>query len=100
MRWHECECGYTNNRDLAAAEVITNRGLTQARVSRALESRPEGISKYVGTTTERKQPANKSASPGETPSIYAERSLLPGQLIGKCYAGKPIREDGKPALYR
>jgi len=100
IRWHECECGYTNNRDVAAAEVIRNRGLTQARVSRALESRPEGISKYAGTTAERKQPADKSASPGVSPGVSAGRSVLPGQLIGKCYAGKPIREDGKPALYR
>ncbi|MEA5520783.1 zinc ribbon domain-containing protein [Limnoraphis robusta] len=28
LRWHTCnECGYSNNRDVASAEVICNRGI-------------------------------------------------------------------------
>ena len=27
IRWHTCECGYVNNRDIASAEVIRNRGI-------------------------------------------------------------------------
>ena len=45
VRVHHCsECGYVGSRDAVSAEVIRNRGLTQARVSRALESRPRGLS--------------------------------------------------------
>ena len=30
IRWHTCtECGYSNNRDIASAEVIRNRGITK-----------------------------------------------------------------------
>ena len=45
IRTHHCpECNYLGARDVVSAEVIRNRGLTQARVSRALESRPQGTS--------------------------------------------------------
>jgi len=68
IRWHECQCGYSNNRDVAAAEIIRNRGIEQ----------------YVPVGSgERKPPAE---------------SVLPGQLLGKCYAGIPVREDRKPIL--
>ncbi|MFP4134952.1 MAG: hypothetical protein ACLFTJ_12460, partial [Halothece sp.] len=36
MRVHHCpECGYVGSRDVVSAEVIRNRGLTQARSDRA-----------------------------------------------------------------
>ena len=55
VRVHHCpECQYIAPRDVVAAEVIRNRGLTQARVSRALESRPEGLS-AVGTPVDIKR---------------------------------------------
>jgi len=39
VRVHHCpECGYVGSRDVVSAEVIRNRGLSQARVSRASES--------------------------------------------------------------
>ena len=84
IRWHTCtECGYSNNRDVASSEVIRNRGIKQ----------------YPGTTGERKPPANKSVSPGETPGVHTGRGVLSGILnLDKCYAGMPNCEVGKPAL--
>ena len=47
IRWHTCnECGYSNNRDVASAEVICNRG----------------TNKYPGITGERKPPADSVLS--------------------------------------
>lgn len=68
IRWHDCTCGYSNNRDVASAQVIRNRGIEQ----------------YPGTTGEWKPSAE---------------SVLPGLLLGKCYAEKPICEDRKLTLY-
>ena len=31
VRWHHCECGYSNNRDVASAEVIRNRAIVMTR---------------------------------------------------------------------
>ncbi|NEO35418.1 MAG: transposase [Moorea sp. SIOASIH] len=70
IRWHTCtECGYSNNRDVASAEVIRNRG----------------IEKYPRTIGERKPPAI-----GVLSGIFN---------LDKCYAGIPNCEIGKPALY-
>jgi putative transposase len=68
IRWHTCkECGYENNRDVASAEVIRNRGTNQ----------------YPRTIGERKLPANSVLS-----------GVL---CLDKCYAGMPNCEIGKPA---
>jgi putative transposase len=76
IRWHTCtECGYSNNRDVAAAVVIRNRGIEKFTLS--------GDEMYPGTTGKRKPPAN---------------SVLSGILnLDKCYAGMPNCEVGKPA---
>ncbi len=84
IRWHTCdECGYSNNRDIASAEVICHRG----------------IDKYPRTIGERKLPANKSVSPGVSPGVHTGRSVLSGILnLDKCYAGMLNCEIEKPAL--
>ena len=70
IRWHECsECSYSNNRDVAAAEVIRNRG----------------TDKYPRIFGERKPPADSVLSGT-------------GDSLDKCYAGMPNREIGKPTL--
>ncbi|WAN69088.1 transposase [Moorena producens JHB] len=68
IRWHTCdECGYSNNRDVASAQVICNRG----------------IDKYPRTIGERKLPANGVLS-----------GVL---CLDKCYAGTLNCEVEKPA---
>ena len=76
IRWHTCdECGYSNNRDVASAEVICNRGTQKLALSRA--------EMYPRTIGERKLPAN---------------SVLSGVLyLDKCYAGMLNCEVKKPA---
>ena len=69
-RNHSCvECRYQTTRDHASAQVIQQRGL-----------------KSVPTDGgERKQPVNKSASPGETPGVYDGRGGLSGVFyLDKC----------------
>ncbi|OLT62148.1 transposase [Moorena bouillonii PNG] len=69
IRWHTCkECSYSNNRDVASAEVIRNRG----------------IQKYPRTIGERKPPAESVLS-----------GIL---NLDKCYAGTLNCEVKKPAL--
>ena len=71
IRWHTCDqCGYSENRDVAAAQVIRNRGIEQ----------------YPGTTGEWKPPTDcvLSGTVG----------------LDKCNVGMPNREVGKPAFRR
>ncbi len=61
VRVHHCpECGYIGSRDVVAAEVIRNRGLTQARVSRALSSDPSAIVSRIGKRSEDRRPKGLS----------------------------------------
>lgn len=75
IRWHECGCGYANNRDVAAAEVIRNRGIEQ----------------HVPVDSgEWKQPAT---------GLVSEKERSAGdENLGKCDAGIPNREVRKPIL--
>ena len=77
IRWHTCdECGYSNNRDVASAEVICNRGINKLALSQA--------EMYPRTIGEGKQSAD---------------SVLSGVLhLDKCYAETLNREVKKPAL--
>ena len=76
IRWHKCnECGYENNRDVASAEVIRNRGTNKLALSEA--------EMYPRTIGERKLPAN-----GVLSGIFN---------LDKCYAGTLNCEVGKPA---
>ncbi|NEO64895.1 MAG: transposase [Moorea sp. SIO4G2] len=69
IRWHTCdECGYSNNRDVASAEVICDRGMN----------------KYPRTIGERKLPANGVLS-----------GVL---CLDKCYAGNLNCEVKKPTV--
>ncbi len=69
IRWHECDQCGYSN----------NRDVASGQVIRN-----RGIERYPGTTGEWKPPAE---------------CVLPGQLLGKCNAGMPNREVGKPLLY-
>ena len=61
VRVHHCpECGYTSSRDVVSAEVIRNRGLTQARVSRALSSDPSAIVSRIGKRSLESRPQGLS----------------------------------------
>jgi putative transposase len=70
QRNHYCaECGYETTRDHASARVIQQRGISSVPVD----------------CGERKLSSNKSASPGETPSVYDGRGVLSGILhLDKC----------------
>ncbi|NEO68244.1 MAG: transposase [Moorea sp. SIO1F2] len=68
IRWHTCdECGYSNHRDVASAEVMRNRG----------------INKYPRTIGERK--------------LSADSVLSGVLYLDKCYAETLNREVKKPA---
>lgn len=71
LRVHEClHCGYTTDRDVAAAQVVLSRGLGVA--GRALGQRP-------ATTLDATRPTNGSAAVGQTVKKPVEASGLPGQ---------------------
>ncbi len=59
IRVHNCpECGYTQNRDVAAAEVVRNRGLTDLEFYSRYASQPEGLENIAVGTTVIKQPSD------------------------------------------
>ena len=77
IRWHTCsECGYSNNRDVASAEVICNRGIEKLALSRA--------EMYPRTIGERK--------------LTARMRTIGGEILDKCNAGTLGCEVKKPTL--
>ena len=81
VRVHHCpECGYVGSRDVVSAEVIRNRGLTQAQVSRALESRPEGTS-ALGQGVDVKQNALGDGLTGTEETLSSQVSEKKENLI-------------------
>ncbi len=59
VRLHSCpECGYIQNRDVAASEIVRNRGLTDLEFYSRYASKPEGLENIAVGTPVMKQPSN------------------------------------------
>lgn len=59
VRIHDCpECGYKQDRDIAASEVIRNRGLTDLEFYSRYASKPEGLENIAVGAPVIKQPSN------------------------------------------